>query len=176
VVLSVDSRNSALTWSMGAVSTHEQQDFDKMTDVTARPDGVVATGAVLITTRDMSLLADLAGVVASVDPLHVDLVTWHVDNENPAWREIRADAIAAAIVKGRDYAAALGGAVTKVEHVADPGLLSSGDGHSAIRAFQHSAAAVGAETDTDTPLLDPVPQEIVAVVEARLVAEVAPLG
>ncbi|HEX7993494.1 MAG TPA: hypothetical protein VF506_06190 [Streptosporangiaceae bacterium] len=45
----------------------------------------------------------------------------------PAWREVRAAAIRDAIAKGRDYAAALGGGLRAVEHIADPGFLA-GDG------------------------------------------------
>ena len=40
---------------------------------------------------------------------------------------MRVDAIRAAIAKGRDYAAALGGRLSAVEHIADPGLIG-GDG------------------------------------------------
>lgn len=178
VVLTVASGRGALTWSMGAVGTYEEHDFNKVSGGHGPTGRVVASGTVVITARDMGLLADLAGALAAVDRLNVDHVSWHVDGDNPAWREVRSDAIAAAIDKGRDYAAALGGAVTKVEHVADPGLLGSGDGPSAHAVPLGFAARASAETSaggTDTPSLDPVPQEIRAVVEARLVAEVAPL-
>jgi uncharacterized protein YggE len=179
-VLTMESRRSALTWSMGSVGTHEEHDFDKRTGHHGPTGRVVANGIVVITARDMALLTNLAGALASVDQLHVDQMSWHVDSDNPAWREVRADAIAAAIVKGRDYAAALGGTVTKVEHVADAGLLSPGAGHPDTRAvslgFAVAASADASGGTTDTPSLDPVPQEINAVVEARLVAEVAPLA
>ncbi len=50
-------------------------------------------------------------------------MTWHVDWDNPAWPQVRAAAIGAAIHKARDYAAALGARLRQVEHIADAGLL-----------------------------------------------------
>lgn len=179
VALTVASRRSGLTWSMGAVGTHEEHDFDKTTGRHGPTGRFVASGTVVITARDMAKLSHLATAVASVDRLDLGHVSWHVDSDNAAWREVRADAIAAAIDKGRDYAAALGGAVTRVEHVADPGLLSSGDEPSTARTVSLAFAAASSEASaggSDTPALDPVPQEIHAVVEARLVAEIAPLA
>jgi hypothetical protein len=46
-----------------------------------------------------------------------------VDWDNPAWPDVRAGAIQAAIAKGHDYAAALGGSLRTVEQIADAGLL-----------------------------------------------------
>ena len=180
VVLTVESRRSALTWSMGSVGSHEEHDFDEMTGRHGPTGRVMANGAVVITARDLAVLTGVAGALASVEHLHVEHVSWHVDSDNPAWREVRADAIAAAIDKGRDYAAALGGTVTRVEHVADAGLLGAGGedsvAHAVSLGFASPASAEGALGPGDTPALDPVPQELHAVVEARLAADVAPLN
>ena len=179
VVLSVESRRTPLTWSMGSTGTHEEHDFDRRTGNHGPTGRLVANGSVVITARDMGLLANLGVALARVEQLHVEYVGWHVDSDNAAWREVRADAIAAAISKARDYAAALGGAVTSVEHVADVGLLTSGAGEIEGRRIAHPvalmASAEGFDGAGDAPSLDPVPQEIHAVVEARLVAEIAPL-
>jgi hypothetical protein len=72
----------------------------------------------------------------------------------------------------------LGGTVTRVEHVADAGLLSSGRpvAGGVVPLGYAGADRSGAHDAGDTPSLDPVPQEIQAVVEARLTAEVAPLA
>lgn len=51
------------------------------------------------------------------------MARWSVDDDNPDWALVRADAISAALFKGQDYASALGGSVVAVEHVADAGLL-----------------------------------------------------
>ena len=93
-------------------------------------------------------------------------MTWHVDWDNPAWPQVRAAAIHAAAGKARDYATALGGTVHHVEHVADAGLLG-GDAvayqpvRMAARAMSASAEAPG------TPALNPVPQELIATIDAR---------
>src|SRR5205809_494446 len=68
-------------------------------------------------------LDGLGDVLAAHPGLNVHGVTWHVDWDNPAWPQVRADAIGAAIGKARDYAAALGATVRHVEHIADAGLL-----------------------------------------------------
>lgn len=83
--------------------------------------------------------------------------------------DVRAAAIQAAIRKGSDYATALGGSLRTVEHVADAGLLG-GDGaqHRVASPMARAAAAAGGEPDA--PSLDPVPQELVAIIEARLTA------
>src|SRR4051794_36571633 len=64
VVLTVESRRSALTWSMGAVQTYEEHDLDKMTGRHGATGRVVANASVVITARDMALLPRLAGAVA----------------------------------------------------------------------------------------------------------------
>jgi uncharacterized protein YggE len=176
--LTVESRRSGLTWSVGSVGTHDEHDLDKASGRHSPTGRVIANARVVITGRDMALLPKLEEAVGSVERLNVDGITWHVDVDNEEWRAVRADAIAAALAKGRDYAAALGGTVTTVDHVADAGLLSSGD-MQAARALSYGSpgAATAAEFSgpSSTPSLDPVPQEIHAVVEARLTAQIGPL-
>ena len=69
---------------------------------------MTATVALRITVRDLDTLDDLSGVLAAHPSLNVHGVMWHVDWDNPAWPQVRAAAIGAAIRKARDYAAALG--------------------------------------------------------------------
>lgn len=108
-------------------------------------------------------------------------MTWLVDHDNPGWGQVRASAVEAAVAKARDYAAALGGALVRTEHVADVGLLGDRGGNfdrgpmyeaSAMRA---SAAPPGLD-DEEGPSLDPVPQELEAGIEARFTATVGPLS
>jgi uncharacterized protein YggE len=93
-------------------------------------------------------------------------VTWQVDWDNPAWPQVRAAAIgAAAIGKARDYAAALGATVHHVEHIADAGLLGSDTApYHTVRSMAYSA---GGGDQPGTPALTPVPQELIATIEAR---------
>ena len=92
--------------------------------------------------------------------------------DNPAWPGVRAAAVQAAIAKGRDYAAALGGSLRGVEHLADAGLLGGGNTQPGLlgRHAMARAASAGGE-EPDAPSLDPVPQELAAVVEARFTAD-----
>jgi uncharacterized protein YggE len=98
---------------------------------------------------------------------HVD---WQVDWDNPAWQDVRAAAIQAAIRKASDYVAALGGALRTVDHVADAGLLGGDGGQYRFTASPMARAAAAAGGEPDAPSLDPVPQELVAIIEARFTA------
>ena len=161
------AQRAPLTWSAQSLATWEESYHDKETGRLERPGQVTATVALQVTVRDLDILDAVNRVLAAEQSLNVHAVTWHVDWDNPAWPQVRAAAVQAAIGKGRDYAAALGGTLHHVEHVADTGLLG---GDSAayrpasgglLRAASSSAAGLG------TPALNPVPQELVATIEAR---------
>jgi uncharacterized protein YggE len=98
--------------------------------------------------------------------LNVHGVTWHVGWDNPAWPQVRAAAISAAIGEARDYAAALGATVQHVEHIADAGLLG-GDTAPYHTARSMVFTAGGGGDQPGTPALTPVPQELIATIEAR---------
>ncbi len=155
-----------LTWSAHSLATWEENYHDKDTGRLERTGQVTATVAVRVTVRDLDILDAVSRVLAGDQSLNVHTVTWHVDWDNPAWAQVRSAAIQAAIQKGRDYAAALGGTLQHVEHVADTGLLG-GDSAAyqppgrVLRAVSGSADAPG------TPALNPVPQELIATIEAR---------
>ena len=156
-----------LTWSAYSSTTREESYHDKETGLLQRTGQVTATVALQVTVRDLDTLEDLGGVLVAQPGLNVHGVMWHVDWDNPAWPQVRAAAIGAAIGKARDYAAALGATVAQVEHIADTGLLG-GDtapyqpGHIvAARAFSAGGDQPG------TPALTPVPQELIATIEAR---------
>ena len=179
VVLTVDAHRSQLTWIFGSVTTHDEHDLDKSTGQHGPTGRVNAFAAAAITLRDLERTPDLTDALGAVEGLHVTSVEWRVDRDHPAWREVRAQAIAAAVEKARDYAAAAGGRLIGIDHIADVGLLNSGDAHSGFRAASLAHEAVGTFMHGgpgDAPSLDPVPQELVAVVEARIRASVAPLA
>jgi uncharacterized protein YggE len=156
-----------LTWSAHSSATREEHYHDKETGRVERSGQVTATVALRITARDLDALSDVSGVLAAQPSLNVHGVTWHVDWDNPAWPQVRAAAIGAAIRKARDYAAALGATLRQVEHIADVGLLGGGTAPYqpgrpvAARALSASAGQLGA------PALNPVPQELIATIEAR---------
>lgn len=137
-----------------------------------RVAGLQATAAC----RELDSLAAVVEALAVIDGVSFGGVTWLVDHDNAGWRLVRADAIAAALAKGSDYATALGGTVRSVEHVADQGLLSDGDHAGPHDVVSLAARASAGGGDRPVPRLDPEPQELRAVIEARLVAEVPALG
>ena len=171
VALGAGTGRRPLTWSAQSVATHEEHAHNPDTGEYERTGRFTAVVEVTIAVRDFELLEAVGAVLAAHVAVSVHHVSWHVDWDNPAWPSVRADAVQAAIAKGRDYAAALGVALRGVEHVADAGLLGGSgteSGFTGRRSMALSAGAGGAERDA--PSLDPVPQELAAVVEARLTA------
>lgn len=171
--LTVQTTRSPLTWSTQSIHTHEEHNH--------RPSGEygptgrhVSTAAVVVSVRDFGRLDAVGAVLTSRDAVDVHSVNWSVDDDNPEWAAVRADAIHAALRKGQDYASALGGSIVRVEHVADAGLLGGGaSGHMGAGMDMALASAAGGEPDAVS--LDPVPQVLSATIEARLRAVVEPL-
>lgn len=155
-----------LTWSAHSLATWEESYHDKETGRLERTGQVTATVALQVTVRDLDTLDAVSRVLAAAESLNVHAVTWHVDWDNPAWPQVRAAAIQAAIHKGHDYAAALGGTLQHVEHVADTGLL--GGDSAAYQPLGRALRAVSASAEgPGTPALNPVPQELIATIDAR---------
>ncbi|HEX3335556.1 MAG TPA: SIMPL domain-containing protein [Jatrophihabitans sp.] len=171
-VFTVRTERAPLTWSAYSTQTHPEFDYDENTGHHGPTGRHHSSIGLLLTVRDFTLLAGIEAVIAGGAALDVQSVEWSVDHDNAAWASVRAAAIRAALLKGRDYAAALGGAVTGVEHVADAGLLT-GDlpAPAAMRAFALSTDRGGAP---DAASLDPVPQVLIATIEARLTAAIEP--
>jgi uncharacterized protein len=155
-----------LTWSAHSWTTREELYHDQQTMQMERSGQLTATVALRVTVRDMDVLENLSGVLAAAPGLNVHGVTWQADWDNPAWPQVRAAAIAAAIGKARDYAAALGATVQYVEHIADAGLLG-GDGASNQVVYSAAFSRGGGRNEAGMPALTPVPQELIATIEAR---------
>jgi uncharacterized protein YggE len=162
-----------LTWSAQSVTTSEQWDHDQQTGQKTRTGRIVAWVAISIVSRSFAQLDELADLLSGHEDISIHSTSWLVDADNPAWPQVRAAAIHAAIQKGRDYAAALDGSVLQVEQIADAGLLSGREGVAFSRA---SGAGSLGFSDSGSPSLDPVPQELVAAIDARLLASVGALG
>ena len=159
-----------LTWSAYSSTTREESYHDKETGLLQRTGQVTATVALQVTLRDLDRLDDLSDVLAAHPGLNVYGMTWHVDWDNPAWPQVRAAAIGAALGKARDYAAALGATLRQVEHIADAGLLGGDAGMPGGDTASHRVARyVPARLpgQPGTPALNPVPQELIATIEAR---------
>ena len=171
VALDAGTGRRPLTWSAQSATTHAEHAYDERTGRHQPTGRVTAAVAVVITVRAFGLLDALGGVLAAHEAVSVHYVDWQVDWDNPAWPDVRAAAIEAAIRKARDYATALGGSLRTVEHVADAGLLDGDMGQPRFTGASKTARlAAGAGGESDAPSLDPVPQELVAVIEARFTA------
>ena len=143
VTLEADTERHPLTWSAHSATTHAERAYDDRTGRHEPTGQVTAEVAVMVTVRAFELL----------DPLG-------------------AAAIQAAIRKGRDYAAALGSSLRSVEHLADAGLLGGNDAQPRFAgAVGFARAPSRGGEESDAPSLDPVPQELTAIVEARLTAD-----
>ncbi|MBV9094306.1 MAG: SIMPL domain-containing protein [Streptosporangiaceae bacterium] len=166
-----DAGRRPLTWSVHSWTTREERYHDQVTGRVQGSGLVTATVALRVTVRDLDSLGDLSGVLAASPSLNVHGVIWHVDWDNPAWPQVRSAAIGAAIRKARDYAAALGGTLRQVEHIADVGLL--GGETTPYQPGRIPAKSLrGGLEQPGTPALDPVPQELIATIEARFRATV----
>lgn len=166
----LDTERSPLVWSAFSAATHAEGEHDKETGRYELTGHYLATVEVAVAARDFDLLDALGSVIADHDEFNVRQVSWGVDDDNPAWSAVRSEAIQAAVRKGRDYAAALGVSLLRVEHVADTGLLGgSGESPGSRRKMSglFAARASFGGDEVDTPSLDPVPQQLTAVIEAR---------
>lgn len=179
VPLTLETEKEPLTWSAYSATTQMETRYNPRTQRHEETGRVIATVRVAVSVRDMSRLRALSSALAHHESFHLHHVAWQVDDDNPGWSEVRRDAIQAAVRRARDYAAALGTSLATVEQVADTGLLEdrprpdqfAGSAPVALA----SRAAHGPEDGTDAPSLDPVPQEVWAVIEARFRTSAATL-
>jgi len=174
VALEAGTERHPLTWSTQSVATIREQAHNEATGYHEPTGRMTALVDLLFTVRAFDRLDQLGEILIGYDTVRVRHIEWAVDWDNPAWPDVRATAIAAAVAKGRDYAAALGGSLLAVEHIADAGLLGGSDG-----GFRGTASAAGGRASRGggrggegaLPSLDPVPQELTAIIEARLRAD-----
>ncbi|GAB2486725.1 SIMPL domain-containing protein [Jatrophihabitans fulvus] len=165
-VRSLEALRAPLTWAVEAV--------DSWSDGEHVECHLRAT----VHVRDFDLLPDV-GAALSGDGVELGRVSWRLDDDNPVWPQVRADAIASALRKGGDYAAALGGELLSVEQVADDGLLGDGLlGDGPAESFGGDSVVLASKAAGDgehSTQLHPQPQVAVAVIEARFVASCRPL-
>jgi uncharacterized protein YggE len=176
VPLTVGSERSPLIWSAYSATTEVEHEHDEQTGRYGPTGRIIASVALQLVVRAFDLLHRLGDVLATHEAFSVHHVAWGVDPDNPTWPQVRAAAIRAGIDKGRDYAAALGGSLNRVEHIADVGLLGAdGTTYGPTRFASARSSADSAGGLPETPSLDPVPQELIAIIDARFIAHVAEL-
>lgn len=166
-VLTAETTRAPLTWSAQSMRTQEEHAHDKVSGIHGPTGRHQSCVSLLITVRDFSLFAGVSAAMTRSDSIEVYSVTWSVDDDNAQWALVRGDAIRAALLKGQDYAVALGGSVVSVDHVADAGLLG-GDSHGLGRMTNYGASLSAGGADDLS--LDSSPQILSATIEARLTA------
>lgn len=168
-VLDAGNTRAPLTWSTQSIRTNAEYGHDKVTGSSGPTGRHVAEANLVVTIRDFALLGRLETVLTASDAVNVQNVAWSADPDNAAWALVRADAIHAALRKGQDYASALRGTITGVEHVADAGLL----GGTGATDRVYAATSARMLSSPGAPSLDPVPQVLTATIEARLTATIS---
>jgi uncharacterized protein YggE len=175
VPFAADSPRQPVAWLSRSATTEIEHDYDDRTGRHGPTGNVIAQVAVTVYVRDFARRDDLDALLAQHELFNVHWVGWHVDADNPAWAEVRAAAIRAAILRGRDYAAALGGSLVRIDQVADAGLLGEGGERRAGGLMMGARAASAGFDEGQAPSLDPVPQTLSAVIDARFTASVPSL-
>lgn len=176
VAAGADTRRAPMTYSALSTGTHEENAQDPRTGNWGPTGRTVATVNLQFRVRALDRLDALLAELGRHATLTTHGVGWEVDEDNPAWRECRIDAVHAALDRARDYAAALGGTVVRVDEVADAGLSAVARGMGPVPgAFSRGMAAKSGLEDAG-PSLTPVPQQVSATVDARVTAEVPPLN
>jgi uncharacterized protein YggE len=137
-----------------------------------RPDGAlitewIAARHVVITGRDNeragAVMRAFAELTDTVDGIELHGPSWRLDNDNPAYGEVQADAVGEALARARRYAVTLGGRLGTLIELADTGLLDGGRVMHEQAAFRGGGSGEGFETMDFTP----VPVQISATVDAR---------
>lgn len=94
----------------------------------------------------------------------IGYISWCLDPDNPAYREVRQESVADAVRAANDFAAALGRDLGDLRVLADAGLLGA---EGSVGPVPMMARAMGADAGVGGPTdLDPAPQTVVATVEA----------
>jgi uncharacterized protein len=161
-----ETARARLTWTEPPANTYAQR--ERGSKGLGRLTGqIVAQVFPTVRLRDHALIDEIDTVLMGEQTLTRRWTQWHVDHDNPVWREARSEAIADALSKARDYASALGGAVVGVDQLADTGLLGRADAN-----YPRPARALPFGGSGDRNTSHPEPVEVRAGVEARFHANV----
>lgn len=167
VPLTAQTAREGLTWSTQRVSTMPEFTEDRRT----KTGRMTAAVFLQLELRNFDVLSDLESLMAEADSFVFFNARWYVDADNQVWKEVRAEAITEALHKGDDYAKALGSHLLRVEHISDTGLIGRETAPTLLRG---AAAMGGGAGGATTPSLDPVPQALIAQIEARF--QIAPVA
>ena len=131
-----------------------------------RVTGYAGSVTSTVTVVDFTVLGELMLRLATLEQASVAGPWWQLRADSPVYRQARRAAVHAAIERAREYASALGSQVVALVELADSGMGPQ-------PMMMTRAAFVGGgmpEADAVPDLeLDPQPQQVHAVVEARFV-------
>lgn len=119
-----------------------------------------------ITVVDFGVLGELVLRLADRDMTVLRGPWWGLRPDSPVHRQARERAVAAALERARQYAAALGSSLTGLVELADCGLDTPYLGVAAAPAVRRGPAAPGGAAEPELEL-EPVRQRVAAAVEAR---------
>lgn len=142
-------------------------EWRKRTDKTGAYQGSVR---VRIVVKDFTALGEMVTRIADGEGRAIDGPYWTLRRDSEVYRRARAEAVAEAIRRAREYAAALGSNLTQLLELADTGLSTGGAPTPQGRAMYAMAAHAGGGMDDEgaPPLdLEPTRQNVYAAVEAR---------
>lgn len=124
---------------------------------------------VSVTVADFAVLGDLVARLADLEAATLDGPRWRLRRSSPVYREARTRAVAEAVQRVRDYAAALGCRVTGLIELADTGLSSDGAPLRGPGAAMMYGTRAVSSTPAEPAALDLQPQQqaVRASVEAR---------
>lgn len=114
-----------------------------------------------VTVSDLGALGDLVVALAGQEQVSLTGPWWSLRPESPVYRQVRHDAIRAALARGHEYATVLGSRVTGLEQLSD-----SGQSEDQV-VYRATAASYGTGREVPQLDLEPQRQRVRATVEAR---------
>jgi uncharacterized protein len=139
----------------------------KKTEQVRRYVGEATTSVVV---RDFAVLSDLVVEAGALELVSVAGPRWRLREDSPAYRKARQAAVADALRRARDYAAAFGVGLTGLLQIADVGM-SQPESEGRLAHFASASAARTSDQPNGGIALEPAVQRIVGQVEARFLLD-----
>lgn len=131
------------------------------------------TGSVRIkvVVKDLTVLGDMILRLADGEGRAVDGPFWSIRRDSPLYRRAREEAVAEAVSRAKEYAAAVGSRITGLLELADAGLSAHEVGKPSPVAYgiRSQGSALGSYSGPGLNL-EPARQNVYASVEARFTA------
>lgn len=137
-----------------------------------KPSSYQGSVRVLIVVKDFAPLGEMLTRIADAEGRAIDGPYWSLRRDSEVYRTARAQAVAEAVRRAREYAEALGSQLTALLELADTGLSTDGAPSPRSHMMYAMAAPAGGMADEGAPALDlePTRQNVYAAVEARFSA------